>query len=72
MGVNLEGDLHECKGCSMAKGIRMSIPKKTDNRIVERLSRVFVDLGGRKHVASVGGSKYPMILRDDFSRYAWV
>ena len=43
----------------MAKGIRMSIPKKTDNRIVERLSRVFVDLGGKKHVASVGGKQIP-------------
>ena len=32
MGVNLEGEMHECKGCSMAKGFRMSIPKKTDNR----------------------------------------
>ena len=30
MGVNLEGEMHECKGCSMAKGLRMSIPKKTE------------------------------------------
>ena len=26
MGVTREGKLHECKGCSLAKGIRMSIP----------------------------------------------
>ena len=32
IGVTLEGELHECKGCSMTKGIRMSIPFKTDNR----------------------------------------
>ena len=31
MGVNLEGEMHECKGCFMAKGLRMSIPKKADN-----------------------------------------
>ena len=28
MGVTLEGKLHECKGCSMAKGICMSILSK--------------------------------------------
>ena len=32
MGINLEGEMHECKGCSMVEGLRMSIPKKTDNR----------------------------------------
>ena len=72
MGVTLGGKLHECKGCSMAKGIRMSIPSKTHSREDKRLSRVFVDLGGKKHVTSMGGNKYPMIIRDDFSRYAWL
>ena len=68
MGANLEGEMHECKGFSMAKGLRMSIPKKMDNRAVK--SRVFEDLGGKRRVASVGRNKYPMIMRDDFSRYA--
>ena len=31
-----------------------------------------MDLGGKKHVASMGGNKYPMIVRDDFSRRAWM
>ena len=31
MGATLEGKLHECKGCSTAKGIRMSIPSKTNS-----------------------------------------
>ena len=72
MGVTLEGKLHECKCCSMAKGIRMSIPSKTHSREDMRLSRVLVDLGGKKRVTSMGGNKYPMIIRDDFSRYAWL
>ena len=46
LGITLEGKMHECKGCSLAKGIRMSVPSKTENRAVKRLSRVFVDLGG--------------------------
>ena len=56
----------------MAKGIRMPIPSKTHGRVVKRLFRIFVDLGGKKHVASMGGNKYPMIVRDDFSRHAWI
>ena len=72
MSVTLKGELHECKGCSMAKGIRMSVPSKTHGRAAKRLFRVFVDLRGKKHVASIGGNKYPMIVRDDFSRHAWM
>ena len=72
LGVTLEGKMHECKGCSLAKGIRMSVLSKTDNRAVKRLSRVFVDIGGKRNVTSVGGSKYPMIVRDDYSRFAWM
>ena len=71
MGVTLEGKLHECKGCSMAKEIRMSIRYKTDNREDKRLSRAFVDLEGKNHVTSVEGDKYRMVVRDDFSPYAW-
>ena len=72
MGVTLKGELHECKGCSMAEGIRMPIPSKTHGRAVKRLFHVFVDLGGKKHVASLGSNKYPMIVRDNFSRHAWM
>ena len=56
-GFTLGGKLHECKGCSIAKGIRMSIPSKTNGRECKRLSRAFVDLGEKKHVASVGENK---------------
>ena len=56
MGVTLEGKLHECKGFSLAKGIRTSIPSKTHCREDKILSRVFVDLGGKKRVTSMGGT----------------
>ena len=39
---------------------------------IKKLGRVFVDLGGRKDVASVGGKHYPMIVKDDFTRRAWM
>ena len=72
IGVTIKEELHECKGCSIAKGIRMPTPSKTHGRAAKRLFRVFVDLGGKKHVASTGGDKYPMIVRDDFSHHAWM
>ena len=72
MGVTLVGILHECKGYLLAKGIRISIPSKTSNRAVKRLGRVFVNLGGKKHVMSAGGKRYPVIIKDDYSRYAWM
>ena len=56
MGVTFEGKLHECKGCSMVKGICMSIPSKTNSRKDKILSRVYVDLGESKYVTSVGGT----------------
>ena len=64
--VTLEGNLHERKGCSMAKVMRTPIPSKTYGRAAKRLSRVFVDLVEKKHVASMGGNTYPMTVRDDF------
>ena len=31
-GVSLSGELHECRGCSMAKGLRKPIARLTDTR----------------------------------------
>ena len=50
----------------------MYIPSKTPCREDKILSRVFVDLGGKKDATSMGGDKYQIIIRDDFSRYAWL
>ena len=40
MDATLKGELHECKGCLLAKGIRMPILSKTHGQAV-------YDLGGR-------------------------
>ena len=55
MGVTLKGELHGCKGCSMAKGIRVPIPSKTHGRAAKRLFRVFVDLGGGRNTWRLWG-----------------
>ena len=56
----------------LPKAIRKGIAHETKRRSDKKLGRVFVDLGGRKDVASVGGKHYPMIVKDDFTRRAWM
>ena len=52
------------------EGFRKGIVRETKSRSDKKLGRVFVDLGGRKDVASVGGKHYPMIVKDDLTRRA--
>ena len=72
LGVELLGTLRPCTGCSMAKGYRKPIPSSTKSRAPEKLGRVFVDLSGPKRTPSLLGKRYVMLVKDDFSRYAWV
>ena len=72
LGIELVGDMHTFTGCSMSKAIRKDISHETKRRSGKKLGRVFVDLGGRKGVASVGGKRYPMIVKDHFTKRAWM
>ena len=72
LGTEFVGDMHACTGCSMSKAIRKEIYHETKRKSDRKLGRVFVDLGERKDVASVGGKHYPMIVKDDFTRHAWM
>ena len=54
-GLNLSGELHECRGCSMAKGLRKPISRSTHTRADKKLQRVFVYLSGKITVPSIGG-----------------
>lgn len=58
--------------CSLAKRIQILSPPKTSSVVVERLFSVFVDLRRKTHVESAGRKEYPMIIRDDDSRYIWI
>ena len=55
-GIAYSGELHECRGCSMAKGLRKPIARSTQTRADKRLQRVFVDLSGPMAVKSIGGN----------------
>ena len=69
-GVTLAGELHECKGCSIAKGRKKPIAKTTKSRADKRGGRVFLDVCGPKSVRSVGGKEYMFLAKDDFSRFS--
>ena len=68
-GVNLCGELHECRGCSIAKGLPKPIARSTHTRADKKLPRVFVDLSGQMTVPSIGGKRYTLIVRDDCTRF---
>ena len=54
-GVNLSGELHECRGCSMVKGLWKPIARSTHTRAHKKLQRAFVDLSEKMTVPSIGG-----------------
>ena len=71
-GIAYSGELHECRGCSMAKGLRKPIARSTDTRAAKKPQRVFVDLSGPIVVQSIGGKRYTLIMRDDCTRFTRV
>ena len=71
-GIVLEGKLLECRGYSMAKGLRKGIKQSTHTRADKKHGRVFVDSSGHTVVESSGRKRYTVIVCDDFSRYTWV
>ena len=61
-GVTLTGELHECKGCSMAKRRKKLIAKTTESRADKRGGHVFPDVCGPKSVRSIGGKEYILLV----------
>ena len=54
-GIAYSGELHECRGCSMAKELRKPIARSMHTRAAKKLQRVFVGLSGPMAVQSIGG-----------------
>ncbi|CAM9491839.1 unnamed protein product, partial [Choristocarpus tenellus] len=61
-----------CRGCSLGKGHRHPIPKKTENWASEKRGHVYVDLTGPKEQPSKGkGHYYAMFVVDDCIRMSF-
>ena len=71
-GIAYSGDLHECRGCSMAKGLRKPIARSTHTRAAKKLQRAFANLSRLMTVQSIGGKRYTLIVRDDSTRFTRV
>ena len=66
-GASLSEELHECRGCSMAKGLRKPIARSTNTRADKKLEGEFVDLSGKMAVPCIGGNWYTLTVRDDLT-----
>ena len=71
-GIAYIGELHECRGSSMAKELRKPIARSTHTRAPKKLQRVFVNLSGPMTIQSIGGKRYTVIVRDDCTRFTRV
>ncbi|CAN0320232.1 unnamed protein product [Scytosiphon promiscuus] len=62
--------------CNHAHGVQCQRLSEKGLLVKRRADRIkkffFVDLGGRKDVASIGGKHYPMIVKDDYTRRGWL
>ena len=62
----------QCIPCIKKKHHREAFLKKACRQATTLLELVHIDLYGPMSKASLGGSKYFMLIVDDFSRFMWV
>ncbi|KAK8951797.1 hypothetical protein KSP39_PZI003445 [Platanthera zijinensis] len=65
------GEGHVCAGCQYGKSHRLPFDK-SQTRSNAPLEVIHGDLMGPTATASLGGSRYMLVLIDDYSRYTWV
>ncbi|GKB86161.1 zinc finger, CCHC-type containing protein [Tanacetum coccineum] len=61
-----------CEGCVLSKQTRIPFPEQAVFRAKKPLELIHADLCGPITPTTVGGSKYFLLLVDDFSRWSWV
>ena len=54
---------------NQSKAHRHAVPRTTDNRASERAALLYVDLASPMESESTGGSRYVMMIVDNFSRF---
>ena len=61
-----------CRSCVAGKHHRTSFPKKSLVRATEPLELIHIDICGPLTPTTLGGSRYFLLIIDDFSRLTWV
>uniref|UniRef100_A0A803MSQ1 Integrase catalytic domain-containing protein n=1 Tax=Chenopodium quinoa TaxID=63459 RepID=A0A803MSQ1_CHEQI len=72
VGLPKIGELSFCEGCVYRKHSKASFPTGKAWRASECLELVNANLCGPMKTESLGGSRYFMLLTDDYSRMSWV
>ena len=60
-----------CSSCVMGKQVRSSFKPKNMVSTTKPLELIHMDLCGPMRTQSIGGSKYILVLVDDYSRFTW-
>nr|GEY56493.1 retrovirus-related Pol polyprotein from transposon TNT 1-94 [Tanacetum cinerariifolium] len=63
---------HLCSVCAMGKSKKKSHKPKSEDTNKEKLYLLHMDLCGPMRVESVNGTKYILVIVDDYSRFTWV
>ena len=63
---------HICSFCALGKQHRASFPLEASHWATHTLELMHADLAGPMEVSTLGGSRYYMLLVDDFSHQSWV
>ncbi|CAH9099164.1 unnamed protein product [Cuscuta epithymum] len=71
-GLPSIGKLELCEGCIYGKQSRGSFPSGGSWRASECLELLHADLCGPMETESLGGSRYFLMITDDFTRMSWV
>ncbi|KAK1642711.1 hypothetical protein QYE76_060516 [Lolium multiflorum] len=70
-GVSFE-KYRVCSACVAGKQLKQKHPIKSIVTTSRPLELLHLDLFGPSHYDTLGGSKYGLVIVDDYSRYSWV
>lgn len=71
-GLPKIGELELCEGCLYGKQSKGPFPNGRAWRASESLELLHADLCGPMQTVSLGGSRYFLLITDDYSRMSWV
>jgi len=63
---------HLCVACEQGKQSKKGHMSIIDTKIIDPLELLHIDLCGPAAIESLGGSKYILVIVDDYSRFTWV
>ena len=69
-GIKHTNELQVCPNCAIAKAKQKNLPQRAEPKSTVKGERINIDISSVNGV-SYGGSKYWLLLQDDFTGYLW-